>query len=90
MVKNSPASAGYIGDASLIPGSGRCSGGRSGNPVQHSCLGNPMDREAWQCSPWGHKESDLTEQLIAGAHSVHSVTCVSRVMCYVGIKKRLI
>ena len=35
----------------------------NGNPLQCSCLGNPMDREAWWAnSPWGHKESDTTEQ----------------------------
>ena len=31
---------------SLVPGLGRCPGGGNGNPVQYSCLGNPMDREA--------------------------------------------
>ena len=35
------------GDAGLIPGSGRCPGGGSGDPLQYSCLGNPMDRGAW-------------------------------------------
>ena len=36
----------------------------NGNPLQHACLGNPMDRGAWWAtSPWGHKESDTTEQL---------------------------
>ena len=36
------------------------------NPLQYSCLENPMDRGAWWAiySPWGHKESDTTEQLI--------------------------
>ena len=39
-----------------IPGSGRSPGGGNGNPLQHSCLGNPMDRRAWQgYSPWGCK-----------------------------------
>ena len=35
----------------------------NGNPLQYSCLGNPMDRKAWQAtySPWGRKESDTTE-----------------------------
>ena len=40
MVKNLPANAG------LIPGSGRFPGEGNGNPLQYSCLGNPMDREA--------------------------------------------
>ena len=35
------------GDAGLIPGSGRSPGGRHGNPLQYSCLENPMDRGAW-------------------------------------------
>ena len=34
------------GDAGLIPGSGRSPGGGNGNPLQYSCLGNPMDRGA--------------------------------------------
>ena len=42
------------------------------------------------CSPWGHKESDMTEQLSTRAHSVHSVKCGSLVTCYVRIEKRLI
>ena len=32
-------------------------------PLQYSCLENPVDRAAWQASPWGHKELDRTEQL---------------------------
>ena len=39
------------GDVSLIPGSGRFLGEGNGNPLQDSCLGNPMDRGAW----WGRK-----------------------------------
>ena len=36
----------------------------NGNRLQYSCLGNSVDREAWWAnSPWGHKESDTTEQL---------------------------
>ena len=41
VIKNPPANAGDLG---LIPGSGRSSGEQTGNPVQYSCLGNPMDR----------------------------------------------
>ena len=47
MVKNLHANAGDVGDASLIPGSGRSPGGAHGNPLQHSCLENAMDRGAW-------------------------------------------
>ena len=39
-------------DEGLIPELGRKG---NGNPLQHSCLGNPMDRRAWQVTPWGHR-----------------------------------
>ena len=45
VVKNPPANA---GDAGFIPGSGRSPGGGHGNPLQYSCLENPMDRGVWQ------------------------------------------
>ena len=48
--KNPPSSAGDSGDASLIPGSGRTSGGRNGNPLQYFCLENAMDRGALQAT----------------------------------------
>ena len=44
MVKRLPAEE---GDVDSIPGSGRSPGGGHGNSLQHSCLGNPMDRGAW-------------------------------------------
>ena len=43
LVKNLPANAGDIGDAGLIPGSGRSAGEGNGNPLWYSCLENPMD-----------------------------------------------
>ena len=46
-----------------VPGSGRSPGGGHGNPFQDSCLENSMDKKTRQDSPWGHKESDMTEQL---------------------------
>ena len=45
VIKNLPANA---GDTGLIPGSGRSPGEGNGNPLQYSCLGNAMDRGAWQ------------------------------------------
>ena len=47
VVKNLPANAGDIRDMGSIPGSGRFPGGGHGNPIQVSCLENPMDRGAW-------------------------------------------
>ena len=43
-------SACNAGDMSEIPGSGRWPGGGHGNPLQYSCLENPMDRGAWQAT----------------------------------------
>ena len=49
------------GDLGSIPVSERSSGEGNGNSCQYSCLGNPMDRGAWQgYSPWGQKQSDTT------------------------------
>ena len=61
LVKNLPTSA---GDTSLILGLGGSSGEGNGNPLQYTCLENPMDRGAW----WGTvcgvaKESDMTQRL---------------------------
>ena len=41
------------GDLGLIPGSGRSPGEGNGNPLQYSCLENPMDKEAWQATVHG-------------------------------------
>ena len=48
MVKNPLASAGDVTDAGLIPGLGRFPEGGNGNPLQYSCLENPVDRGAWR------------------------------------------
>ena len=55
------ASASNAGDLGSTPGSGRSPGKGNGNPLQYSCLENPMDGEAWWAM--GRKESDTTEQL---------------------------
>ena len=46
VVKNSLANAGDLRDTVSIPGLGRSPGGGNGNPLQYSCLGNPLDRGA--------------------------------------------
>ena len=50
VVKNLLAKEGDTGDTSSIPVSGRSPGGGSGNPLQYSCLENPMNRGAWQAT----------------------------------------
>ena len=57
MVKNPPANAGDARDMSSNPGSGRPLGGANGNPLQYSCLGNPMDRGAWWATVHGVTQS---------------------------------
>ena len=52
-------SACNAGDPGSIPGSGRSPGEGNGNPLQYSCLENPMDGEAWR-GPWGCNELDMT------------------------------
>ena len=49
-VKNPPANAGDIKDVGSIPGMGRSPGGGHGNPLQYSCLENPMDKGACQAT----------------------------------------
>ena len=53
LVENLPANAGVAGDTGSIPGSGRSPGEANGNPLQHSCLENPMDRGAWGATVHG-------------------------------------
>ena len=50
MVKNPPANEADIRNSGSIPGLGRSSGEGNGNPIQHFCLGNPMDSETWQAT----------------------------------------
>ena len=50
MIKNLPVHAGDARDVGSIPGSGRSPGEGNGNPLQYSCLENPMDRGAWQAT----------------------------------------
>ena len=57
VVKNQPVSAGDTGDVGSIPGSRRSPGEGNSNPLQYFCLGNPMDRGAWQATVLGVAES---------------------------------
>ena len=63
MVRNLPAISGDARDVGLITVSGWSPGGGNGNPLQYSCLENPLDRSLAAYSPWGIKGSDTTIQL---------------------------
>ena len=59
--KESACNAGDTGDAGLTPESGRSPAGGNGNPLQHSCLKNPMDKVAWWAVIQKVAESDMTD-----------------------------
>ena len=61
VVKNPPANAGDLKDSGSIPGWEKTLGGGHGNPLQYSCLENPMDRRDWWATVQGRKEYDITE-----------------------------
>ena len=70
MVKNSPAYAGDVGDTGSIPESGRAPEGGHSNPLQYSCLENPMDRGAWQVKVHGVTKSLIrVRRLSTQAHA---------------------
>ena len=57
MITNLPANAANSRDMGLIPGPGGSSGEGNGDPLQYSCLGNPMDRGTWQSTVPGVTKS---------------------------------
>ena len=57
MVKNLLVNTGDVRDVVSIPGSGRSPGGGNDNPLQYSCLENPMDRGAWWATVHGAAKS---------------------------------
>ena len=70
---NLPASA---GDRGSIPGLGRSPGGENGNPLQYSCLDNPMDRGAWwHTAHWVTKKLDVTGQVHISFSRRGAVAC---------------
>ena len=89
VVKNPPA---YAGDEGLIPGSGSCPGEENGNPLQYSCLQNPMDRGAWRATVYGVEKSDTTWGLNNSNKDYRPIfqshTSISRNPGYRGKQKR--
>ena len=69
VINNPPANAGYKRALGSIPGSGRSPGVGNGNPLQYSCLENPMDRGAWWATVHGVAESAVTGQLSTRAYT---------------------
>ena len=59
VVRNPPANTGATGDSCCIPESGRYHVKGNGNPLQYSCLENPMDRGAWWAIVYGFAKSGL-------------------------------
>ena len=57
VVKNQPANAGHAGDEGWVSGLGRSTGEGNGNPLQYSCVENPMGSGAWQATVHGIAKS---------------------------------
>ena len=61
MEKNLPANAGDLRDISSVSELGRSPGEGNGNPLQYSCLENPMDRGVWVLQSMGSQKTEVTE-----------------------------
>ena len=61
MEKNLPANAGDLRDISSVSELGRSPGEGNGNPLQYSCLQNPMDRGVWVLQSMGSQKTEVTE-----------------------------
>ena len=72
--KESTCTAGDAGDTSSIPESGRSPGGEHGNPFQHSCLENPLDRGAWQATVHRVTKSQTRLKQLSACACTHTHT----------------
>ena len=77
VVKSLPVDAGDIREAGLIPGSGRSPGGGHGNPLQDSCLENPVERGAWQATILGVSKSQTRLKWLSTHKFIFWVSCLS-------------
>ena len=81
VLKNWPANAGDIRDVGSIPGLGRSPGEGNGNPVQYSCLENPIDRRTWQATVHGiAKHQTRLKQLSTNTLNIKDNKCSARVL----------
>ena len=71
-------SASNVGDSGSIPGSGRSPGEVNGNPLQYSCLENPLDRGAWQATVHGVAKSRTRPSDFTSLHFIHIYAVLSR------------
>ena len=71
-----------VGDAGLIPRSGRSPGEGHGNPLQYSCLENPRDRGAWRATVHGVIKSQ-TRQKRLGTHTETDEDCLTQYVPYI-------
>ena len=77
MVKNPPDNAGHIRDVGSISGSGRPSGRVDSNPLQYSCLENPMGRGTWGSVAHGVAQSQTKlKQLTTHTHTIPAYTII--------------
>ena len=83
MVKNPPANAGDTADVGSISGLGRSPGGGNHNPLQYPCLGNPMERGAWQAAFYVCKGSNMTQHACICILNAVVTTTMAWVMRYV-------
>ena len=74
-VKDPPANAGDVREAGLLPGLGSSPGGGHGNPLQYSCLQNPMNRGAWWATVQGVTKvaHNLTTKLLPLTATIHKL-----------------
>ena len=81
MVKNLPAS---VGDVDLIPGLERSPGGGNDNPLQYSCLENPMDRRAWWATVHGvtKNQTELSTHSCTLSWGKILVNCCFTLVCF--------